>query len=176
MNAKTGPYFNTKVSLVCLAINFLSNATSFSLIGSPQESQSSLTYFFQISDQVGTKQPPCIIRIPSKKTQQTAAGLIFERGWIRDMILMGSVISRLISSVRRYGMWNMIRGSSRYEIRFGECFIALSIYAVVDLLRQALFTKSSPTAPNHVPHTVSSHTANGIPRIISFVSRIVSLC
>eukprot|EP00116_Pleurobrachia_bachei_P015080 sb/3475342/ len=54
--------------------------------------------FLQISDQVGTKQPPCIIRIPSKK------------------------LSR----------------------------------------RQQL------PSPNHVPHPVSSHTANELPRIISF--------
>eukprot|EP00116_Pleurobrachia_bachei_P001425 sb/3461687/ len=59
--------------------------------------------------------------------------------------------SQLISSVRRYGMWNMIRGS---------------LLGVLDDMRHdSKFTKSSP---NHVPHSVSSHTANELSRIISF--------
>eukprot|EP00116_Pleurobrachia_bachei_P011157 sb/3471419/ len=109
--------------------------------------------FLQISDQVGTKQPPCIIRIPSKKTQQTAAGLIF----VDDTRCETYDLGDLISSVRRYGMWNMILGSlfrsvTRYEIRF---------------------LGPNITSQNHVPHPVSSHTANELPRIISFVSRIL---
>ena len=39
MNTKVGPYFGTKVSQICLATDFLSNATSLSLIGSQQETQ-----------------------------------------------------------------------------------------------------------------------------------------
>ena len=39
MNNKMGPYFGIKVSQICLAIDFLSNGTSLSLIRLPQESQ-----------------------------------------------------------------------------------------------------------------------------------------
>eukprot|EP00116_Pleurobrachia_bachei_P018456 sb/3478718/ len=91
-------------------------------------------------------------------------------------------ISRLISSVIRYGRWNMIRGS---------------LLGVLDDMshdsKNVLSLFLSTSSPNHVPHPVSSHTANELPRIISFVpvsshtanelpriisfvSRIVSLC